>query len=65
MKNAKNVMCITGGPGMGKTEVALEFEHRYSHRYKMVIWVGGEFRYLRQHLLNLSLDLELDVSVDV
>ncbi|KAJ0715848.1 putative P-loop containing nucleoside triphosphate hydrolase [Helianthus annuus] len=65
MKNAKNVMCITGGPGMGKPKVALEFAHRYSHRYKMVIWVGGECQYLRQSLLNLSLDLELDASADV
>ncbi|KAK9077636.1 hypothetical protein SSX86_005973 [Deinandra increscens subsp. villosa] len=64
-KKAKSsVLCINGGPGMGKTEVALEFAHRYSQRYKMVIWVGGEGQYLRQNLLNSSLNLGIDVSAD-
>ncbi|KAI3804712.1 hypothetical protein L1987_26461 [Smallanthus sonchifolius] len=64
-KKAKSgVLCISGGPGIGKTEVALEFAHRYSRRYKMVIWVGGEGRYLRQNLLNSSLNLGMDVSAD-
>ncbi|KAJ9536125.1 hypothetical protein OSB04_un000702 [Centaurea solstitialis] len=61
----KSLVCINGGSGMGKTEVALEFAHRYEQRYKMVIWVGGEARYLRQNLLNLSLDLGLDLSADL
>ncbi|KAD6453951.1 hypothetical protein R6Q59_015713 [Mikania micrantha] len=62
--NAKNVLCINGRPGIGKTEVALEFAHRYSQRYKMVIWVGGEDQYLRQNLLSVSSKLGLDVSAD-
>ncbi|XP_031257542.1 uncharacterized protein LOC116115543 [Pistacia vera] len=61
---ASNVMCINGVPGTGKTELALEFAHRYSQRYKMVLWVGGEARYFRQNILNLSLNLGLDVSAD-
>lgn len=30
----------------------------------MVLWVGGESRYLRQNILNLSLNLGLDLSAD-
>ncbi|GAV69371.1 NB-ARC domain-containing protein [Cephalotus follicularis] len=59
-----SVICINGFPGIGKTEIALEFAHRYSQRYKTVLWVGGEARYFRQNILNLSLNLGLDVSAD-
>ncbi|XP_011007044.1 PREDICTED: uncharacterized protein LOC105112858 [Populus euphratica] len=59
-----SVFCINGVAGVGKTELALEFAHRYSQRYKMVLWVGGEARYFRQNLLNLSQNLGLDVSAD-
>ncbi|XP_056177150.1 uncharacterized protein LOC115669868 [Syzygium oleosum] len=58
------VVCLNGVPGIGKTELALEFAYRYSQRYKMVLWVGGEARYFRQNILNLSLNLGLDVSAD-
>ncbi|PWA73812.1 P-loop containing nucleoside triphosphate hydrolases superfamily protein [Artemisia annua] len=59
-----SIVCINGSPGIGKTELALEFAHRYCQRYKMVLWVGGEARYFRQNILNLSLNLGLDVSAD-
>ncbi|KAK4355114.1 hypothetical protein RND71_024085 [Anisodus tanguticus] len=59
-----SVVCINGLPGVGKTDLALEFAYRYSQRYKMVLWVGGEVRYFRQNILNLSLNLSLDVSAD-
>ncbi|XP_076943587.1 uncharacterized protein LOC143613870 [Bidens hawaiensis] len=59
-----SIMCINGGPGMGKTEVALEFAHKYCQRYKKVLWVGGEERYFRQNIFNLSLNLGLDISAD-
>lgn len=59
-----SVVCLNGIPGIGKTELALEFAYRYSQRYKMVLWVGGEARYFRQNILNLSLNLGLDVSAD-
>ncbi|KAK3013356.1 hypothetical protein RJ639_008349 [Escallonia herrerae] len=59
-----SIVCLSGAPGVGKTELALEFAHRYSQRYKMVLWVGGEAQYFRQNILNLSLNLGLDVSAD-
>ncbi|KAK8579016.1 hypothetical protein V6N13_142251 [Hibiscus sabdariffa] len=59
-----SVICINGVPGIGKTELALEFAYRYAQRYKMVLWVGGEARYFRQNILNLSLNLGLDVSAE-
>ncbi|KAL1357894.1 uncharacterized protein [Arachis hypogaea] len=59
-----SVICITGVSGIGKSELALEYSHRYHQRYKMVLWVGGEARYLRQNILNLSLNLGLDVGAD-
>ncbi|XVF70990.1 hypothetical protein PTKIN_Ptkin11bG0206300 [Pterospermum kingtungense] len=59
-----SVICINGVPGIGKTELALEFAYRYCQRYKMVLWVGGEARYSRQNILNLSLHLGLDVSAE-
>ncbi|CAL5341521.1 unnamed protein product [Camellia sinensis] len=60
-----SVVCISGNAGVGKTELALEFAYKYAHRYKMVLWVGGEARYFRQNILNLSINLGLDVSADV
>lgn len=59
-----SIVCINGASGIGKTELALEFAYRYSQRYKMVLWVGGEARYFRQNILNLSLHMGLDVSAD-
>ncbi|XP_050236406.1 uncharacterized protein LOC126686411 [Mercurialis annua] len=61
---SNSVFCINGMAGMGKTEVALEFAYRYSQRYKMVLWIGGESRFFRQNILNLSRNLGLDVSAD-
>uniref|UniRef100_A0A0E0ILD4 AAA+ ATPase domain-containing protein n=1 Tax=Oryza nivara TaxID=4536 RepID=A0A0E0ILD4_ORYNI len=58
------VICINGVSGIGKTELALEFAYRYSQRYKMVLWIGGEARYLRQNILNLSMYLGLDISAE-
>ncbi|KAJ8472135.1 hypothetical protein OPV22_026478 [Ensete ventricosum] len=57
-----NVFCVNGTSGIGKTELALEFAYRYAQRYKMVVWIGGEARYFRQNILNLSMNLGVDVS---
>jgi hypothetical protein len=59
-----NVIFINGSSGIGKTELALEFAYRYSQWYKMVLWIGGEARYLRQNILNLSMSLGLDISAE-
>ncbi|KAI3969579.1 hypothetical protein MKX01_020140 [Papaver californicum] len=63
-KNFSSVVGVTGVSGVGKTELALEFAFRYRQRYKMVLWVGGEARYFRQNILNMSIILGLDVSAE-
>ncbi|KAK1266180.1 hypothetical protein QJS04_geneDACA000373 [Acorus gramineus] len=58
------IACVTGESGIGKTELLLEYAYRYYQRYKMVLWVGGESRYIRQNYLNLRSFLEVDVSIE-
>ncbi|KAF2297834.1 hypothetical protein GH714_003861 [Hevea brasiliensis] len=64
MANGKGIACVSGEPGIGKTELLLEFAYRYHQRYKMVLWIGGESRYIRQNYLNLWSFLEVDVGVE-
>ncbi|KAL8141630.1 hypothetical protein V2J09_014662 [Rumex salicifolius] len=59
----KGIACVSGETGIGKTELLLEFAYRYHQRYKMVLWIGGESRYIRQNYLNLWSFLEVDVGV--
>lgn len=60
----KGIACVSGDSGIGKTELLLEFAYRYHQRYKMVLWVGGESRYIRQNYLNLGSFLEVDVGLE-
>lgn len=60
----KGIACVNGESGIGKTELLLEFAYRFHQRYKMVLWVGGESRYIRQNYLNLWSFLEVDVGVE-
>lgn len=60
----KGIACLSGESGIGKTELVLEFAYRYHQRYKMVLWIGGESRYIRQNYLNLWSFLEVDVGVE-
>ncbi|WCJ26312.1 Disease resistance protein (TIR-NBS class) [Euphorbia peplus] len=60
----KGIACVSGESGIGKTELLLEFAYRNHQRYKMVLWIGGESRYIRQNYLNLWSFLEVDVGVD-
>lgn len=60
----KGIACVSGESGMGKTELLLEFAYRYHQRYKMVLWIGGESRYIRQNYLNLWSFLEVDVGIE-
>ncbi|CAA6670786.1 unnamed protein product [Spirodela intermedia] len=57
---------LVGGKshGTASTDLALEFAYRYSQRYKMVLWVGGEAKFFRQNILNLSMNLKMDVSAE-
>lgn len=60
----KGIACVSGEPGIGKTELLLEYAYRFSQRYKMVLWIGGESRHVRQNYLNLRSFLEVDVGVE-
>ncbi|KAJ6810071.1 uncharacterized protein M6B38_157620 [Iris pallida] len=64
MLYGKGIACISGDSGIGKTELVLEYAYRFSQRYKMVLWVGGEARYIRQNYLNLRNLLELDLGIE-
>lgn len=60
----RGIACVSGDPGIGKTELLLEYAYRHHQRYKMVLWIGGESRYIRQNYLNLWPFLEVDVGVE-
>ncbi|CAA6653577.1 unnamed protein product [Spirodela intermedia] len=58
----KGIACVCGESGIGKTELLLEFAYRFSQRYKMVLWLGGEARYIRMNYLNLLPALGVNLS---
>ncbi|XP_077210107.1 uncharacterized protein LOC143845608 [Tasmannia lanceolata] len=58
------VACVSGISGIGKTELLLEFAYKVSQRYRMVLWVGGESRYVYQNYMNLFSFLGVDVSIE-
>ncbi|KAK9698571.1 hypothetical protein RND81_08G113800 [Saponaria officinalis] len=60
----KGVAVVSGESGIGKTELLLEYAYKYHQRYKTVLWIGGESRYIRQNYLNLWPILEVDVGIE-
>ncbi|KAL9246694.1 hypothetical protein vseg_020197 [Gypsophila vaccaria] len=60
----KGIAVVSGDSGVGKTELLLEFAYKHHQRYKMVLWIGGESRYIRQNYLNLWPFLEVDVGIE-
>ncbi|XP_068636260.1 uncharacterized protein [Aristolochia californica] len=60
----KGVAVVSGESGMGKTELLLEFAYRVRQRYQMVLWIGGEARYICQNYLNFMSFLGVDMSVE-
>lgn len=60
----KGIACVSGDSGIGKTELVLEFAYRHHQRYKMVLWVGGESKYIQQNFLNLWSFLGIDVGFE-
>lgn len=60
----KGIACVSGDSGIGKTELLLEFAYRFHQRYKMILWIGGESRFIRQNYLNLWSFLEVDEGVE-
>ncbi|KMZ69347.1 hypothetical protein ZOSMA_216G00170 [Zostera marina] len=61
--NIKGFACVTGDPGIGKTELLLEFAYKLRSRYKNVLWIGGETRYIWHNYLNLLPILGIDVGI--
>ncbi|XP_008801321.2 uncharacterized protein LOC103715472 [Phoenix dactylifera] len=64
MLYGKGIACVSGDSGIGKTELVLEYAYRFSQRYKMVLWVGGGTRYIRQNYLALCTFLDVDLSIE-
>lgn len=60
----RGIACVSGDSGIGKTELVLEYAYRFHQRYKMVLWIGGETRYIRQNYLNLRSFLDVDVGIE-
>lgn len=60
----RGIACVSGNSGLGKTELLLEFAYRFSQRYRLILWVEGEARYLSQHYMNLLALLEVDLSAE-
>ncbi|KAK1310148.1 hypothetical protein QJS10_CPA08g00075 [Acorus calamus] len=49
----KGVACVSGEAGIGKTELVLEFVHRFFKRYKKVFWIGGEAKFFCRNYVGL------------
>ncbi|KAG6520959.1 hypothetical protein ZIOFF_018024 [Zingiber officinale] len=62
---SKGVACVHGPTSIGKIELLLEFAYEVSQSYKMVLWVGGESKYLRQNYLNLLPLLGVDIVMGI
>ncbi|BBN12399.1 protein MpNBS-LRR16 [Marchantia polymorpha subsp. ruderalis] len=54
--------CISGAAGIGKTELALEYAYRNTDKYRTILWLSAENRYIRQNYLNLAAFLGVDVG---
>lgn len=63
LEHGKGIACVSGYSGIGKTELLLEYAYRYSQRYKMILWVHGESRYLRQNYMKLMPLLGIDMGM--
>jgi tetratricopeptide (TPR) repeat protein len=57
---------LRGMSGVGKTQLAIEYAHRYAHEYDVVWWVGARFRApAREQLAQLAPRLELPVGQEL
>lgn len=64
LEHRKGIACITGSSGIGKTELLLEYAYRFRQRYKMILWLGGESRFILQNYMKLMHQLGVDVSIE-
>ena len=42
MSESRNVVIVTGIPGVGKTTVVVEYTYRFAHQYDIVWWIRAE-----------------------
>ena len=55
---------VNGLGGIGKTQVVIEYAHRYSHRYDAVLWIDASSEQtFTKHLMILVQQLKLQISV--
>ncbi|MET7935266.1 FxSxx-COOH system tetratricopeptide repeat protein [Streptomyces sp. NPDC005322] len=60
------VCTLVGTPGIGKTQLAVEYAYRYASEYRVVWWVAGDGRAaLRERLAALAPALGLDVGPEI
>lgn len=58
-------IALVGEAGVGKSEIALEYAHRFVHDYSIVWWIPAEDRYsVRRSLTDLGEELGVDVAGD-
>ncbi|XP_068651124.1 uncharacterized protein [Aristolochia californica] len=60
----KGIAVVSGESGIGKTELLTEFAYKVHQRYQMVLWIGGEARYICQNYMNFVSFLGVDLSVE-
>jgi tetratricopeptide (TPR) repeat protein len=57
---AKGTAAVSGMPGVGKTQTAVEYAHRHRSEYKLILWARAETREtLISDYLNIATTLQL------
>jgi hypothetical protein len=58
--HTKGTAAVSGMPGVGKTQTAVEYAHRYRSEYKLILWARAEAReMLISDYVNMAATLQL------
>lgn len=58
--NTKGAAAVSGMPGVGKTQTAVEYAHRHSSEYRLIFWARAETREtLISDFVNIAATLQL------